>query len=624
MMDATLHDPLVGQLLDGRYRVDARIARGGMSTVYRGIDIRLDRTVALKVMHPGLAADEGFVGRFIREAKSAARLSHPNVVSVFDQGTDNGSVFLAMEFIDGRTLRDLLRERGRLPVAEALDIVEPVLAALDAAHRAGIVHRDVKPENVLLSSDGRVKVADFGLARAATGASTSSSTSGMLIGTVAYLAPEQVVQGAADARTDVYATGVLLFELLTGSKPYDGDSPLQVAYRHVHEDVPAPSSRVSGVPPAVDELVRRATSRDPDARPADAGALLDEVLDLRRTLPTPSHAPAGAPLGDTLVVPLPDEPPAMTGADPGKPAGATPARAPRRRRVLARVLVVLAVLGLVGGGTGWWYAAAGPGAYTTAPGLLKLSKAEAEATAAEQGFTVTYADPQFSETLGRGLVLSSDPEPGAHVREGSEITLVLSRGKERYEVPALEGAQEDRARALLDRNNLDVGEVTQAYSDTVPEGRVISSEPAAGKRLKRDTQVSLVVSRGVEPVEVPGVVGRSGDDARAALAERDFKVSVAEEFSETVPEGQVIRQDPADGMRPKGSTVEIVVSRGMPFVTVPDVVGKPVGEAEATLRALGLQVRVWNLPAGPDQVLDQSPDAGDKVRKGSRVSLSAF
>ncbi|NEC64613.1 protein kinase, partial [Streptomyces sp. SID9727] len=271
MVDTTLQDPLVGQLLDGRYRVDARIAVGGMATVYRAMDMRLDRVLALKVMHPTLATDASFVERFIREAKSVARLDHPNVVGVFDQGAQGQYVYLAMEYVAGCTLRDVLSERGALAPRAALDILESVLAALGAAHRAGFVHRDMKPENVLIGDDGRVKVADFGLVRAVDAV---TNTSGTILGTVSYLAPEQIEQGTADTRADVYACGVVLYEMLTGDKPRDGESPAQVIYQHLHEDVPPPSAAVPGLAPELDALVTGATARDPEARPFDAVELL--------------------------------------------------------------------------------------------------------------------------------------------------------------------------------------------------------------------------------------------------------------------------------------------------------------------------------------------------------------
>src|SRR5512134_1023024 len=282
VVDRNGPDPMIGRVLDDRYRVGPRIARGGMATVYEATDLRLDRVCALKVMHTGLGDDDDFAARFVREARSAARLSHPNVVAVFDQGDDHGTVFLAMEYIPGHTLRDLIRKEAPMAPRKALTLMEPVLSALAAAHQAGMIHRDVKPENVLLADDGRTKVADFGLARAVSAETTQhTATGGVLIGTVSYLSPELVVDGKADARSDVYAAGVIIYEMLTGRKPHEGESPIQVAYKHVHEDVPAPSLLVPGIPAYVDALVARATARDRELRPADARVLLQQVRRVR-------------------------------------------------------------------------------------------------------------------------------------------------------------------------------------------------------------------------------------------------------------------------------------------------------------------------------------------------------
>ena len=270
-------DPLIGRMLEGRYAISGRIARGGMASVYEATDIRLDRTVAIKVMHAGLGDDGEFAARFVREARAAARLSHPNVVAVYDQGDDAGTVFLAMELIAGHTLRDTISKESPMSPAKALSLMEPVLSALAAAHRAGLIHRDVKPENVLIADDGRIKVADFGLAKAISADTQHTATQGVLIGTVSYLAPELVVEGRADARADVYAAGVLLYELLTGKKPHEGETPIQVAYKHVHNDVPPPSELVPDLPEYVDALVARATARDRSLRPADAAVLLHQV-----------------------------------------------------------------------------------------------------------------------------------------------------------------------------------------------------------------------------------------------------------------------------------------------------------------------------------------------------------
>src|SRR3954468_10097197 len=309
-------DPLIGRLVDGRYAVEARIARGGMATVYLALDRRLEREGALKGMHAPLADDPQFTARFIREARAAARLPHPGVVAVFDQGEDHGLLYLAMEYLAGRTLRQVLDELGVLTPGEALDVVEPVLDALAAAHTAGIVHRDMKPENVILTHDGRIKVADFGLARAA---SAGTSTSGVLMGTVAYLAPELVVRGVADARTDVYAVGVMIFEMLTGRQPFTGDVPIQVAYRHVHEEVPPPSSVVRGLPEPLDVLVATAAARDPGQRPRDAGALRALERSARTRIPAAAlgvrpaldRAPATRPGHTQLLAPGDDAPPGL-------------------------------------------------------------------------------------------------------------------------------------------------------------------------------------------------------------------------------------------------------------------------------------------------------------------------
>ncbi|MBA3232939.1 MAG: Stk1 family PASTA domain-containing Ser/Thr kinase, partial [Propionibacteriales bacterium] len=578
-MDTTVTDPLVGRLVDGRYRVGARLARGGMAVVYQAVDARLDRTVALKVMHPGLAEDEEFVSRFIREAKSAARLSHPNVVAVYDQGADDGHVFLAMEHVAGRTLRDLLRDRGWLTPRQALDVLEPVLAALGAAHQAGLVHRDVKPENVLLADDGRVKVADFGLARAVS-SSTSHTTSGILMGTVGYLSPEQVERGAADARSDVYAAGILLFEMLTGVKPYDGDSAIQVAYRHVHDDVPAPSTVRPGVPAELDALVVHATSRNPDLRPADARRFLTDVVRARRDL-SDGELDADPRAAHTLVVPL--EGPAAAPAKPrsGRSAREPDAQAPPARRRRRGLLVLLLVLALAAGLSGAaWYYAEGPGSFVRTPSLLKLSVAEAKTKAAERGLSVRVDGRGFDEVIPAGHVLRTDPRQGQDITQNGVINLTLSKGPERYEVPEVAGARAAEARGLLETQHLSVGTPEREFSRTVAKGLVIRSNPAAGTPLKRDTAVTLVISRGRPPVEVPDVTEQSLDQARAVLEDAQLRSKVVDEkYDKDVPEGAVISQSPQGGTTPENSVVSLVVSKGPPLVDVPDVVGKPINEA---------------------------------------------
>ena len=645
-----MHDPLVGRVVDGRYEVRARLARGGMATVYEALDTRLERSVALKVMHAHLAADADFVGRFTREAKAAARLSqHPNVVGVFDQGTDGPIVFLVMEHVVGRTLRDLLDERGRLTARQALELLDPVLAALGAAHRAGLVHRDVKPENVLLADDGRVKVADFGLARAI--AAPSGTTQGVLLGTVAYLSPEQVEPGHADARSDVYAAGIVLFEMLTGRQPYEGEGPLQVAYRHVHDDVPPPSSRVEGVPRPVDELVLRATRRDPAQRPVDATAMLADLVAARRTLPRDGDTDELARdlfrdgRQPTVAVPRPlprpesrresrpeprtpfrTEPTVVipaAGPPPERPLPPPPADVRRRRQrgPIALLLLVLLALGLSGAA---WYVGAGPGAYTVVPPLVDQSRAQAEAAAQRAGLSVEDGEPAFDEVIPKGQVLRTDPPAGARIRKGAAITLVLSAGPERFDVPALAGRTLEQAERELEAASLRRGKVTKQFSDE-PVGEVLRTDPRPGTELPRNTAVALVVSKGIEQVAVPSVVDQPFASARTALEARAFEVRQEEEFSDKTPAGSVTRQLPAKGKVDKGSTVTVWVSKGPPPVPVPEVVNDPVSQARETLEAAGFRVEVaTDIPAGPDVVLRQDPGPGGTAPRGSVVRLFVF
>lgn len=623
-MDTTLSDPLVGRVLDGRYRVEARLARGGMATVYEAVDLRLERTVALKVMHPVLADDEQFVARFIREARSAARVSHANIVAVYDQGADNGTVYLAMEYVQGRTLRDLLRRRGYLDPRTALIVFESVVAALAAAHRAGLVHRDMKPENVLLADDGRVKVADFGLARAISSASSvtaGAGTGGVLIGTVAYLAPEQVERGIAGPRSDVYAAGILLYEMLTGEPPHGGDTPLAVAYQHVHSDVPRPSSRVPGIPRAVDELVADATNRDPDLRPEDAGALLDEVRAVMRSLDDPFDVDEDNGYHHTAVVPVPAfasrHAQNGNGSAPPTPAPA-PAR-PRRRRSRGPIALLLVLLLALVAGSVAWYLGAGPGRFTRTPSLLTLSQADAEAKASAEGLGVSYAPEVFSETIPPGFVLEQSPAPTERIRKGGRIELVLSRGPERYELPALAGMTLDDATAELTGLNLVVGEVTRQYDDAEIDV-VLASDPVEGTQLRRDTPVKLVVSDGPEPVEVPSLLGRTVDEARDALEDVGLELDATEEFDDSVQAGRIVSQDPANGKLPKGGTVTAVVSKGPQTFEVPDVKGKSVKQATQELEKAGFTVEILG---GRGRVVQQSPGPGSQHPKGGQIVLLA-
>lgn len=625
-----MSDPLVGRSVDGRYVVRSRIARGGMATVYLATDTRLERDVALKVMHPHLADDEQFVARFHREAKSAARLSHPGVVAVYDQGAEDGTVYLAMEYVEGQTLRDLLAESGPLTPREALGILEPVLDALGAAHRAGIVHRDVKPENVLLADDGRVKVADFGLARAATSAA-SSTTQGMLIGTVAYLSPELVLRGVADSRSDVYAAGVMLYEMLTGRQPFTGEVPIQVAYQHVNADVPPPSDVVPGLPEDLDDLVQWATARDPDSRPEDARVLLAELREVRRSLSTdqldheadPTETAAAPEESDGRTLALPREGRALA-----LPVGESrdrhdwgygPGGRRRRRGLVALVLVLVAALAL--GAGGWWFAA-GPGAYTATPDVVGDPVAQAQQQLTDAGLRSTVSE-SFSDTVPAGIVVQTDPGPGRDVRKDGTVRLVVSAGPELVPVPSVTGLTLDEARAALAERGLTLGAPTEEYSEDVEQGRIVSQAVAPEQQLRRGEAVDVVVSLGRQPIDVPAVVGKPRVEAEKAITDAGLTVGeVTTQPSEQVAEGAVISQDPADGTLFRGDAVALVVSSGPPMVEVPQVQGQQLEEATAALQAAGLQVRVERLFGGIfGTVHSTDPPAGSQVRKGSTVTV---
>jgi len=655
----TTADSLVGRVLDARYTVTSRIARGGMATVYLAMDNRLDREVAVKVMHPHLADDEQFVARFHREAKAAARMSHPNVVSVFDQGADDEIVYLVMEHVPGTTLRDLLNERSALTPGEALSVLEPLLDALAAAHRAGVVHRDVKPENVLLTDDGRVKVADFGLARAATTSQTGTTT-GMLMGTAAYLSPELVLRGVADARADVYAAGILLFEMLTGRQPFTGEVPVQVAYQHVHAEVPAPSTLDPGLPVELDELVLWSTARDPDERPRDARELVHEVRAVRAAMSEPvldrppQAVPAGASAarvgaGDLDPTPtdshLPtrvvrpgvshpgdvhDHVAALPVGDPADPGdtGTGPARGEygwgpgggrRRRGLWALVLLLVLATGL---GAVGWYLTAGPGAYTETPAVGDtVEQASSDLRAAG---LVPEVQERYSETVAAGTVIDTDPGAGDRIRKGATVDVNVSVGSEFTVVGELAGLDVEAATGALEALDLVLGDDPDTeFSETVPEGTVIRQEPAAGTEIRRGDAVAVVVSAGRQPIEVPSVTGDSRADAVAAIEEAGLVVGVTEAFSDTVGAGIVTSQDPAEGTLFRGDTVSVVVSKGPPLVQVPDVVGEQVGAATQTLEAAGFTVEEERVLGGFfGTVRQQDPEGGTSVPPGSVVTLT--
>ena len=632
-METSGQNSLVGSIVDGRYQVLSLIARGGMATVYEATDLRLDRVVALKVMHAHLAHDQAFVARFQREAKSAARLTHGHVVAVYDQGEADGLVYLAMEYVPGRTLRDVLRQYGPLSPEQALVLLDPVLEALVAAHAAGFVHRDIKPENVLISDDGRVKVADFGLARALE-TSGHSVTQGMIIGTVAYLSPEQVERGEADGRSDVYAAGILLFEMITGQVPHAGESPLSVAYQHVNNDVPAPSSIRPGIRADVDALVVTATRRDASVRYQNASDFLADVRHVQTILPPPRPFVDSR---DTLVVDasMAAQLAAGAGTSAARPASTTPpwsrltqpTRTPdppaTYRRSKAPWIIVVLVLAVLAAAFGGWYVAAGPGKSVATPDVVGQRIEQATKAMAAAQLLLSVSAEQFSETSPAGTIISTDPASGDNAKVDSTVSVIVSKGPERYDVPAVKGMNQARATDAIAAANLVVGSISEAYDDKVNLGSVISTSPKPGASVKPDTVIDIVVSKGPQPVPVPGVEGLKVGSAKSALDKAGLKADVTEKYSESVPDGVVISAKPRAGaIVNSGSRVSLVVSKGPPPVVVPNLIDMNRDKAVSTLQSVGLQAKVVEGAATPlDRVYSQDPPAGTKVPRGSTVTI---
>jgi beta-lactam-binding protein with PASTA domain/tRNA A-37 threonylcarbamoyl transferase component Bud32 len=657
-MDTTLSAP-IGQLLDGRYLVESQLARGGMATVYLGRDVRLDRAVALKIAHPELARDPEFTRRFIGEARAVARLSSPNVVAVFDQGTTGDINYIAMEYVPGPTLRELLNARGRLGPREALDVIEGVLAGLAAAHEAGIIHRDVKPENVLLGTGAAVKVADFGLARAA--ASLRNTKTGLLIGTAAYLAPEQVSSSSSDERTDVYAAGVMLFELLTGSQPHTGDTPLAVAYKHVNAVVPAPSSLVPELPSALDALVALATSRDPELRPPDAGHYLQAIAQVRRGMPlTPprrgAHAAPpdagdafpGHPAGNATTFSL-----ASTGRIGGPSGGAGgneylpgPAAAggqqanntmivpaggpgdhgpyppPRQSRgyrepflqrwlFSRRIIAVLAVVVIAA--AAWWLTS---GQYFKVPGVVKLPVASAAGELKAAGLLVTVGKPRNSDSVAKGDVLATYPGAGARVKHGAKVTIIPSRGPVLVSVPNVTGQQLQAAEQSLRTAGLTPGTTSSRASAGVQAGVVVTTIPAPFTQWPKDKPVQIVVSAGPP---LPDFTGQQLSQAQATAAIGGYNIDPEPVAKSSEPANTVLRQQPQAGTPISAGEVVIVwISPGPPEVPVPNVTGENEHQAIQQLVQAGFTVSVQGGTFG-QRVTSYSPTG--QAPKGSQITI---
>ncbi len=631
---------LIGEIIDGRYQLTRVVGSGGMATIYAAIDLRLDRQVAVKVMHSHLAQDEQFVSRFIREAKAAASLSHPNIVAVLDQGWNQGGapcVFIVMELIEGATLRDYIIEQGALSAERALSIITPVASALAAAHKLGIVHRDIKPENILVSKEGRIKIADFGLARGALLGNTMTAESSVILGSVSYLSPEQVQRGVADARSDIYSLGIVLFEILTGQKPYQGEDPVQVAIKHVNERVPAPSTIKPGLSIEMDQLVLSTTDIDPDKRPRDAVILLEKLrelsekldprkrqLSLELDLPPLAIKEPGKKDGAKRLrrdkdreVEIPKNQEATVKKEKSSSIGkkALSKRVKRNRQIAALIAISL--------GIGIWYVIVGPGSKVIVPSLAGLTVKQATSELADLGLDLKVEREEFSEDIPEDRVINSSPAGGGRISPDGTVEVTISKGKERYIIPTLQGLKIEIAERLINDNKLVVGEVIEEFSSEFPKGFIMRSSPVAGERIKRDSQVTLYISKGIEQIGISSYQGKSGEQALNELTEAGFDVETKYVFSEDLPIGAVVSQLPRTGDIDKGSVITLTVSKGSEFVFIPNLFSLTQAMAVDTLKDLDLKVIIKKVGDKKIKVVTNiSPKVGERVKRGSTVTIT--
>ncbi len=628
---------LSGELIDGRYQLTRQVANGGMASVYEAIDTRLDRKVAVKIMHPHLAQDEAFVNRFIREAKAAAALSHPNIVAVQDQGwNQNGvpAVFIVMELIEGHTLREYLNERGRFEIKDAINYLTPILSALAAAHDLGIVHRDMKPENILISKEGRVKIADFGLARGELIGSTMTAESSVILGSVSYLSPEQVQRGVADSRSDVYAVGIVAFEMLTGEKPFLGETPIQIAYMHVNQEIPSLRSKRKEIPEALDTLILQATNRDPDKRPRTAGEFLKALESIQNEIDPKTNQMKLAL--DLPVEPIKEKPRGKVKKQIEeekeesieikettkeiRAAKEKKKKASKRVRRNRKVAIILAIALGIGG----WYTLVGPGSRVVVPSVVGGTYEEAVSTLTPLGLTTVILEKRFDEDIAKGAIIETDPPGGGRVSSGGQVKLIVSKGPERYIIPAVTGLTPEAATTALEKFPLIVGANTEVFNTEIPKGFVISTSPASGTQVKRDTPVSLVISKGVETVALVSYSGKSGEQALNELNDLGFNVESTYAFNEKILSGVVISQSPTGvDVAPKGSTVSLVISKGSQYVFIPNVFSLDQLKATQALQDLQLKVVVKKLGNKTvKKVTSISPKVGTKVKRGSTVTIT--
>jgi len=615
-----LDQPMEQQVFNDRYKIIAKIGSGGMAEVYKAMDTVLDRPVAVKVLHRHFAEDEDFVTRFRREAQAAAGLNHPNIVSIYDWGSQNGTYFIVMELLEGKSLKQYMTAKGIIPPAEAMEIIKKVLSAINFAHKHDIIHRDIKPHNIMLTREGEVKVTDFGIARA--GVSTMTQT-GTVLGTAHYLSPEQARGQDVGVTSDIYSVGVVLYEMTTGKVPFDGENPVAIALKHVHEIPVRPRELNPDISEDLQTIIAKAMAKNPESRYQSAAEMRNDIMRLMEGMP--------------IVALAPDEQETLVMAPPSKTARATQVKRPTTyqeppRRRKSRAPMVLLVLFLILGmaGAGWYGYTAGiiHKKMVAVPDIQNKSLVDAEHTLKKNGLKLKKTDEMFSNTIAAGLVIQQKPDPGEKREEGSVVEVTVSKGQEMTTIPDVTGSREYKATSRLIEAGLKVGDSNYENSDEIEQGSVIRTEPAAGESVPARTPVKLVISKGQASSVIPDAFGKPLAEAKSTLEQAGFMVTTLEMFSEDVDKGNVMRTTPAGGSEAKkGATISVYVSKGPELLTVPEVRGKLEDEAKDILTGKGFTVDVVVIdgvsPADDSKVLSQDPGAGEQLnKKNAKITIS--
>ena len=599
---------MVNKIFGGRYRIAEKIGMGGMAEVYKAFDTTLDRTVAVKILHPQFAAEEDFVARFRREAQAAANLNQPNIVNVYDWGSEQGTYYIVMEYLVGRNLKQIINEEGPLPTNAAIDIARQVAAALQFAHKHGIVHRDIKPHNIVITDEGEVKVTDFGIARSSA---SNVTQTGAILGTAQYISPEQAKGDEVGAASDIYSLGIVIYEMLAGKVPFNGDSAVAVALKQIQEK-PIPLRDLNdGIPADVEAIVAKTMAKDPAARYQSAAELRDDLGRAAEGLPVLAHSGGLSESEMTVVMPRPVNPKRRKQAGQRHPW-----------RIAAFILALLLLFAGSAWATDYFM---GRMATNNVPSLTGKTLTEAKDLAARNKLKVEVGGQIFDANTAAGHIVDQTPAAGKKLPAGGAITVRLSKGRQLVTVPDLSGKFQNEAMRTISNLGLNVGDITRDYNDRVGEDYVISSDPAANGKVAKGTYINLLVSKGPRPLKVPLLIGKTADEARSTLASLGLVIHAVEVNDPTIEAGRVISQDPAQGVSAnRGDSVAVTVSKGPLTVNVPSVVGQDEASAKTALQDAGFNVQVKAGVSTPDlvgKVVTQKPDAGASAKKGATVTI---